>query len=152
MNEHLKKSIILEHYDNPVNKGLVNDDGYKKINMNSSSCIDNLDFMVKIEDGVVKDARFDGEACAISTAASSIMMNLIIGKTVEEVKEIIDNYNAMIEEKDYDENLLGKANVFSGVSKQANRKKCALLPFMGLEKILDDKKDEKDEDIIERYR
>lgn len=142
MDEHLRKNIILEHYNNPVNKGLVDDSTYEKINMNSSSCIDDLDFMFKIEDNIIKDAHFDGEACAISTAASSIMMNLIIGKTKEEALKIIKNYNDMIEEKNYDEKLLGEANAFSGVSKQANRKKCALLPFMGLEKILLQKKDE----------
>lgn len=136
MDENLRKSIILEHYNNPVNKGLVKDDGYVKINMNSSSCIDNLDFMVKIENGIIKDARFDGEACAISTSASSIMMNLIIGKTIKEAENIINNYDAMIDERPYEEDVLGEANAFNQIYKQANRKKCALLPFEGLKKIL----------------
>ena len=136
MDENLRKSIILEHYSNPINKGLVDEKGYYKINMNSTSCIDNLDFMVKIENDVIKDLRFDGEACAISTSASSIMINEIIGKTKEEALNIIDNYEAMIEEKDYDESILGEANVFNQISKQANRKKCALLPYEGLKKIL----------------
>ncbi len=141
MDENLRKSIILEHYDNPVNKGLVNADGYVRINMNSSSCIDNLDFMIKIENGIIKDARFDGEACAISTSASSIMMNLIIGKTVEDVKKIINNYEAMINEQPYDKDILGEAIVFDEIYKQANRKKCALLPFDGLKKILQQDKE-----------
>lgn len=136
MDENLRKSIILEHYSNPINKGLISDDGYVKINMNSSSCIDNLDFMVKIDNGVIKDARFDGEACAISTSASSIMMNLIIGKTIKEAENIINNYEAMIDERPYNEEVLGEALVFNEIYKQANRKKCALLPFEGLEKIL----------------
>ena len=54
MDEHLKKSIILEHYQNPLNKGLVNDDSYYKINMNSESCIDNLDF---------KDRKWRNKRC-----------------------------------------------------------------------------------------
>ena len=77
MDENLRKSIILENYSNPVNKKTVDDKRYKRVNMNSSSCIDNLDFMVLIEDNIIKDAYFDGEACAISTSASSIMMKLI---------------------------------------------------------------------------
>lgn len=136
MDENLRKSIILEHYSNPINKGLIDDQGYIRINMNSSSCIDNLDFMVKIENGIIKDARFDGEACAISTSASSIMMNMIIGKKVIEAMNIIDNYEAMIDERDYDDEVLGEALVFNEIYKQANRKKCALLPFEGLKKIL----------------
>ena len=142
MDENLRKSIILEHYNNPVNKGLVKEDGYIKVNMNSSSCIDNLDFMVKIENGVIKDARFDGEACAISTSASSIMMNMIIGKTIKEAEEIIKNYEAMIDERKYDENVLQEAIVFNEIYKQANRKKCALLPFEGLKKIIAQKKEQ----------
>lgn len=141
MDENLRKSIILEHYANPVNKGLVNDDGYIKVNMNSSSCIDNLDFMVKIENDVIKDARFDGEACAISTSASSIMMNMIIGKTIKEAEEIIENYEAMIDERVYDEDVLEEAIVFNEIYKQANRKKCALLPFEGLKKIIAQEKE-----------
>lgn len=142
MDENLRKSIILEHYNNPVNKGLVKEDGYIKVNMNSSSCIDNLDFMVKIENGVIKDARFDGEACAISTSASSIMMNMIIGKTIKEAEEIIKNYEAMIDEREYDENVLQEAIVFNEIYKQANRKKCALLPFEGLKKIIEQEKEQ----------
>lgn len=136
MDQNLKKDIMIEHYNNPINKGLIDDDSYYKVNMNSESCIDDLDFMIKIEDDKIKDIRFDGEACVISTSASSIMMNLIIGKTIKETLNIIDNYEAMINEKKYDENILGEANVFDEIYKQANRKKCALLPFEALKKVL----------------
>lgn len=136
MDENLRKSIILENYSNPVNKKTVDDKRYKKVNMNSSSCIDNLDFMVLIEDNIIKDAYFDGEACAISTSASSIMMKLIIGKSIDDVLKIIENYENMIEEKPYDDSILEEALAFDEIHKQANRKKCALLPFEGLKKIL----------------
>lgn len=136
MDENLRKSIILENYSNPVNKKTVDDKRYKRVNMNSSSCIDNLDFMVLIEDNIIKDAYFDGEACAISTSASSIMMKLIIGKSIDDVLKIIENYENMIEEKPYDDSILEEALAFDEIHKQANRKKCALLPFEGLKKIL----------------
>lgn len=136
MDESLRKSIILENYSNPVNKKTVDDKRYKRVNMNSSSCIDNLDFMVLIEDNIIKDAYFDGEACAISTSASSIMMKLIIGKSIDDVLKIIENYENMIEEKPYDDSILEEALAFDEIHKQANRKKCALLPFEGLKKIL----------------
>lgn len=142
MDDNLRKTIILEHYNNPNNKGIDNYDGYYKINMNSESCIDNLDFILKLENGIVKDARFDGEACAISTASSSIMIDLIIGKKIDEVYDIILNYENMIEEKEYDKDLLEEANCFDQIYKQANRKKCALLPYIGIKKILDEHKGE----------
>ena len=105
MDENLKRSIILEHYQNPVNKGLINDKSYEFINMNNESCIDEVNLMVKIDDNKIKDIRFDGEACAICTSATSIMIDTLKNKTVEEAKEIYQNYENMIDEKDYDENI-----------------------------------------------
>ena len=101
MDNNLKRTIILEHYQNPKNKGLIKDDSYKYINMNNESCIDEINLMVKIEDNVIKDIRFDGEACAICTSATSIMINTLIGKSVSEAKEILKNYEYMLDEKDY---------------------------------------------------
>ncbi len=80
---------------------------------------------------------FDGDACAISTAASSIVTDMIIGKDIKDVLNILNNYEAMIDERKYDEELLGEANCFCDVGKQANRKKCALLPIEGIKKILE---------------
>ena len=136
MDDSLRREIILENYQNPDNKGLINDDSYLKVNTNSESCIDNLDFMMKIENGIVKDIRFDGEACAISTSASSIMTRKLIGKSIDEVKKILVNYKNMIDEKEYDEDVLGELNVYDHICKQPNRKNCALLPMVSIEKML----------------
>ena len=57
MDNNLKREIILDNYQDPLNRGLVEDDSYIKVNTNSESCIDDLSFMMKIEDGVVKDIR-----------------------------------------------------------------------------------------------
>lgn len=136
MDNNIRREIILDNYENPFNKGLINDNNYKKINMNNESCIDNLDFIIKIEDNIIKDIRFDGEACAISTSASSIMIKALINKTNEEALEIISNYENMIDEKVYDKDLLGELNVYDEIYKQPNRKKCALLPSWGIKKLL----------------
>ena len=138
MDEHLKRSIMIEHYQNPLNKGLDNTNDYKKVNMNSETCIDNLDFACKVENGIIKDIKFDGEACAISTSAASIMTELLLGKTVSDANKIIENYENMIEERPYDKDLLKEANCYDEIYKQPNRKKCALLPFYGMKKILHD--------------
>ena len=137
MDENLKRSIILEHYQNPVNKGLINDKSYEFINMNNESCIDEVNLMVKIDDNKIKDIRFDGEACAICTSATSIMIDTLKNKTVEEAQEIYQNYENMIDEKDYDENILEQAIVYHDIARQPNRKKCALLSWWGIKKILD---------------
>ncbi len=118
---NLRREIILEHYQNPKNRGLVQEDGYLRENTYNDSCIDNLDIMMKIEDDVIKDIRFDGEACAISTSATSIMIETLLGKTVDEAKEIIHNYENMIEEKDYQKEILGELIVYNETYKQPNR-------------------------------
>ena len=136
MDDNLRREIILDNYNNPNNRGLIEDDSYLKVNTNSESCIDNLDFMMKVEDGKVVDIRFDGEACAISTSATSIMINSLIGKRVEEVKKILINYRNMINEEEYDSELLGELNVYDQICKQPNRKNCALLPSVAIDKML----------------
>ena len=142
MDSNLRREIILDNYQDPMNRGLIEDESYMKVNTNSESCIDNLDFMMKVEDGIVKDIRFDGEACAISTSATSIMIRSLIGKTVEEVNLIIDNYRKMINEEEYDSEILGELNVYDEICKQPNRKNCALLPSVAIREMLEEKKDD----------
>ena len=138
MDEKLKRDIILDNYQNPEHRGLVDAAGYIKINTRNSSCVDNLDVMAKLENGVFIDIRFDGEACAISTSATSIMIRTLIGKTVSEVKRIIDNYEKMINEEPYDKDVLGELIVYDTVSKQPSRKKCATLPFDSIKQIIEE--------------
>ena len=142
MDSNLRREIILDNYQDPMNRGLIEDESYMKVNTNSESCIDNLDFMMKVEDGIVKDIRFDGEACAISTSATSIMIRSLVGKTVEEVNLIIDNYRKMINEEEYDSEILGELNVYDEICKQPNRKNCALLPSVAIREMLEEKKDD----------
>lgn len=138
MDNNLKRSIILEHYQHPKNKGLFEDDSYIKVNMNNESCIDEVNIMMKVEDHIIKDIHFDGEACAICTSSTSIMIDTLLGKTTEEAKEIIDNFENMIDEKPYNEEKLEQAIVYNDVAKQPNRKKCALLGWWGAEKSLEE--------------
>lgn len=136
MDGNLKRSIILEHYQNPKNKGLFEDESYIKVNMNNESCIDEINLMVKLEEGKIKDIHFDGEACAICTSATSIMIDTLIGKTIEEAENIIENYYSMIEEESYDATVLEQAVVYDDIYRQPNRKKCALLSWWGIEKAI----------------
>lgn len=137
MDQNLKRSIILDNYQNPFNKDIREVDGYIKINTNNESCIDNLDIYVKLNNDVIEDVKFDGEACVICISSTSIMIRNIIGKTMGEAKEIINNYLNMIEEKEYDEDILGELNVYNDLYKQPSRKKCATLSTFGIEKIID---------------
>ena len=85
------REIIMDHYQNPRNRGLVDDDSYKKVNMNSYTCIDNLDIQVKLDGDMIEDIRYDGEACAISTASTSklyLSVSSFIMQTAKQLKII----------------------------------------------------------------
>ena len=141
----MMRQIIMDHYENPRNKRTPTDDRYLKINMNSESCIDNIDVFLLVENGIVKDCCFDGIGCTISTASTSIMTDLVKGKTIEEAEKIIDNYKKMISEDKFDEELLDEAIVFMNTSKQASRIKCATIGWNGLNELLEESKGEKHE-------
>ena len=140
MDSNLRREIILDNYQNPMHRGLVDDDSYLKANYNSDSCIDNLDLMMKIDDGIIKDIVFDGEACAISTSATSIFIRSLIGKSVDDARKIISNYQKMLNEEEYDRNLLGELVVYDEISRQPNRLNCALLPSVVITKMLNELK------------
>ena len=131
------RQVILDHYQYPRNKGLTNDFRYGKVRMNSDSCVDDINVEMLVEDGVIKDIKFDGIACTISTASTSIMSELLKNKTVDEATNIINNYMNMIDEKEYDEDLLEEAGAFKNTYKQANRIKCATIGWRGVQELLE---------------
>ena len=136
MDENLKKEIILENYQNPKNRGLTSDDDYKRINSKSKTCIDQIDLQIKIKDDMIEDIRFDGEACAICTSSTSVMINNLIGKKCGDAKDIVNSFMNMIDEKEYDESILNEAIVYKDISKQPNRKNCALMSWKSAEKLI----------------
>lgn len=138
MDNNLKRNIILDNYQYPSNRGIPKTNDYIKINTNNDSCIDNIDIYIKLNNDIIEDIKFEGEACAISISTTSIMTKLLIGKTKEEALNIINNYHNMIEEKEYDASILQEAIVYNETYKQPSRKKCAILTWDGIEKILKD--------------
>ncbi len=139
MNADKKRDIMLHYLNNPVNKKDINDETYIKVNTSISSCIDNIDIYIKIEENIIKDIAFNGEACAVSLSSTSIMIKNLIGKTINEANEYIDNFEKMINEKIYDKNILNEAIVYDEIYKQGSRKKCALLPYEGIKKAINNK-------------
>ena len=136
MDANLKREIIVDNVENPFHRGIKDKENFIKANTHNESCIDNIDLYVKIQDNKIIDAYFEGEACAITTSATSIMLKKIIGLTKEEARSLIKEYYQMIEEETYNSDKLGELNVYSDIAKQPSRKKCATLPFQTLEKTL----------------
>ena len=107
--------------------------------MHSDNCIDDLNIFVKVEDGIIKDACFDGVACTISTASTDIICDLLKEKDINTAKYIINQYLNMIHEQPFDEEVLDEAIVFINTSKQAARIRCATIGWNGANEIIKDK-------------
>ena len=106
--------------------------------MASDSCIDDITVQSVIENGVIRDIRFDGVACTISTASTSMMTDLLIGKTIDEAKQIIHEYMNMTDGKPYDEEMLEEAVALKNVYRQANRIKCATIGWKAISQMIEE--------------
>ncbi len=143
MDSNLRREIIVDNYQNPVNRKKIDDNSFIVASTISDSCIDNITLFVKFKDDLIEDIYFDGEACAITTSATSIMIKMFIGKSIEYAKTIMENYYNMIDEKEYDKDLLGELNAYEEIYMQPNRKKCAIFPFETFKKAIDKYKENK---------
>ena len=134
-----KREVIMDHYSNPRNRRRIYDSNYVVENTRNSSCIDNLDVYVKVQNSIIEDVAFDGEACAISISSASIMTSNLKGKTIDEAIEYINNMEAMLSDKEYAEDILDEAIVYED-TKNTSRKTCAWLPYAAVKKILENYK------------
>ena len=137
ISQSMMREIIMDHYSSPRHKNTPkNAAEYQQIHMDSTSCIDDIMVYIKVENDVVVDACFDGVACTIATASTDILCDLIIDKTKTEANYILDQYENMIFEKEFDEEILDEALVFVNTSKQAARIKCATIGCNGLKELI----------------
>ena len=134
--ESLYQEIILDHYRNPHHKGL-RDPYDAEVRHVNPTCGDEVTLRVTLKDTgpepAVADISYDTLGCSISQASVSVMTDLIVGKPVSEAMEICDEFLAMMRsrgEAEPDEEVLGDAIAFAGVSRYPARIKCALLGWM----------------------
>lgn len=132
----LYQEIILDHYKHPHHKGLR--DPYEvEVHHVNPTCGDEVTLRVHLsgegDHAVVEDVSYDAEGCSISQAATSVMTDLMIGKTVPEALEIHKEFLALMKGRgtvEPDEDVLEDAIAFAGVSKFPARVKCALMSWM----------------------
>lgn len=134
----LYRQVIMDHYKNPRNRGVI-EDGVT-IDLNNPTCGDSLRLQLQVEDGIVKDAKFEGEGCSISLASASMMTQIVKDKSVDEALQLANIFSEMVQGKDYDTDTfdLGDIEALSGVSKFPARIKCATLAWKALEKGVDE--------------
>jgi nitrogen fixation NifU-like protein len=130
--DNLYQEVILDHYKNPQNKKLnpVFDAQVHHIN---PSCGDEITLNVTLNSGLVKAVTWDGVGCSISQASTSILTDLLIGKTLAQAEEISDSFMHLMQSKGTqtgNAELLEDAVALAGVSQYPARIKCALLGWM----------------------
>jgi len=131
--DSLYRSVIMDHYKNPRNKGVL--EGSLTVNMNNPTCGDRILLTMQVEDGVVVDTKFDGEGCSISMSSASMMTQAIKGKSVDEALKLSKTFSDMIQGKDYSDDMdLGDIEALQGVNKFPARIKCATLAWKAMEK------------------
>jgi nitrogen fixation NifU-like protein len=134
--ESLYQEIILDHYRNPHHKGLREPFDAQVHHVNPL-CGDEVTLRVSLKDAagepVVADVSYDSLGCSISQASASVLADTVIGKTVAEAMVVNDAFLALMQSQgqgEPDEDVLGDAVAFEGVSKYPARIKCALLGWM----------------------
>ncbi|MFF2755481.1 Fe-S cluster assembly sulfur transfer protein SufU [Psychrobacillus sp. NPDC058041] len=132
--DQLYRQVIMDHYKNPRNKGSI-EDGALTIDMNNPTCGDRIHLTLQVEDGIIQNAKFDGEGCSISMASASMMTQAVKGKKVEEALQLSTIFSDMMLGKEYDDSIdLDDIEALHGVSKFPARIKCATLAWKAMEK------------------
>lgn len=134
--DSLYQETILDHYKNPRNQGVLND-AQASIHQENPSCGDQIDLRLVLDaDNRIQTIKFVGHGCAISQASASMMTEAVEGKTLSEVREIIDNFRRMLLSQGKLTVDLGDLEALEGVKKFPVRVKCATLAWTALEKLL----------------
>lgn len=128
--------MVTDHARKPRNKGRVDPCDHVG-HGNNPLCGDVVVVTLSIDGKTIKEVKFDGEGCAISTASADLMAEAIKGKTTEEVRELFKGFHECVT-GDGDTEGLGKLSVFEGVREFPLRVKCATLAWHTLIAALDD--------------
>ena len=140
--DSIYNELIMEHSMNSYNKKKLEKADYSEIGHNPN-CGDEITLELKLDGNKIEDMAFTGHGCAISQASTSIMIDTLRGKTIEEAKEIIKTFIEMIKRETTDEEQLKKledAIAFKNVSNMPARVKCALLAWHTVEGMLNGRK------------
>ena len=135
----LYQQVILEHNKKPRNFGKLEPCTHYAHGLNPL-CGDDIEVTLVVEDGIVRDLKFQGHGCAISQASSSLMTVNVKGKPVAEAEIMVEQFREMIRgtlNPAVDPHLLGKLTLFQGVKDLPSRVKCAVLPWATLHSALE---------------
>ena len=130
----LYQEVILDHYKNPHNYGSL--PGARLIHEENPSCGDQIDLQLIVADGRIQAIKFTGQGCAISRASASMMTEVVGGKTVEEARHLIEEFQQMLINGGEFPEELGDLEALQGVRQFPVRVKCATLAWHALQDLL----------------
>lgn len=135
----LYRQVIMDHYKNPRNRGELEGDTLK-VNMNNPTCGDRIQLQMKVEDGRIAEAKFNGEGCSISLSSASMMTQSVKGLPVEDALRMSALFSDMMLGKEIDPAGLdlGDIEALQGVTKFPARIKCATLAWKAMEQGLNE--------------
>ncbi len=127
----LYQEVILDHGKRPRNFRRMEDANRSAVGYNPL-CGDRLTLYLRVEDGAIADASFQGAGCAISTASASLATEALKGKTLEEAEALFERFQQMVTaapDAETGTEGVGKLAVFAGVREFPVRVKCASLAW-----------------------
>ena len=136
--EDVYNDLIMEHSMNSYNKKKLDSCDFCEKGHNPN-CGDEIELQVKLDGDKIADMAFTGHGCAISQSSTSIMIDVLKGKTIEEAKKIIETFINMIKrepQSEEDIQKLDEAIAFKNIANMPARVKCALLAWHTLEDLL----------------
>ena len=135
--QNLYRQVIMDHYKNPRNKGLIEDDHYHEIQLKNPTCGDDVTIGIKIDNERVTDIRHETIGCAICCSSTSVMSETLVGKSVDEALMLAQNFYEIVKgeaiDDTLDEEVMGDAFVYTGVSQFPARIKCATIAWKAFE-------------------
>ena len=137
MNNTFYNEVLTDHNLHPAHKRFIECATRHREGINPS-CGDDIELPLRIEDGKILDGSFPGSGCAISQASADMMLDLIIGRSVEEARELSDIFLRMIKGQITDDELerLEEAGALQDISHMPARVKCAVLGWHTLEELI----------------
>jgi nitrogen fixation NifU-like protein len=129
--------ILTDHNLHPEHKHDLPDANMELEGVNPS-CGDDITLKLKVENGTIVDGAYVGDGCAISQASADMMLDLIIGKSVDEAKHLSDIFLRMIKGHitDEEKDELEEAASLEDISHMPARVKCAVLGWHTMDEML----------------
>lgn len=133
----LYQEVILDHYKRPRNRGAL-EEANRHAEGHNPLCGDEVHISLILEGDIVRDVRFEGQGCAISTASASLMTEAVVGKTLAEAEQLIGEFQAMVTNtgEHVSQPDMGELEALAGVREHPVRIKCATLPWHALRAAL----------------